>query len=174
MLITERSFVGWAEKLALELNEPLPEIVHMLGLALINKELRAFFAFFPGHELDLAGEAAANPGMAWDTLVQTLPLINNRAIFEWSYLGIGHDETPLRDALEAFIIKDADMTRWRESRDGVPQSSGKTARVKSWIATQYPDGIPAGKGPKQLRREFHDAAGIDVSASTVRVALGRK
>jgi hypothetical protein len=54
------------------------------------------------------------------------------------------------------------------------QIATKRDKLSSWIAEQYPQGIPAGTTAKAIAQEFRGATNISVGERTVRRALGRK
>jgi hypothetical protein len=177
-LIIERSFVSWAEKLARDLDEPLREIVRVMGRAVIDKELPLFFFI----------DRTVEPSTLPDLLYQVLPILDNLETFEWTYLGLGNDQfPPLKEVLDDYMIKDEDMRRWLRSR-GVtideeepgrnstpPQlAQNKTATFKNWYDTKCLRDRPVRMSDKTLRKEFRNATGIDISIRQLRRARGFK
>jgi hypothetical protein len=110
----------------------------------------------------------------WDTA----PLDEFIPLSEW--LHPKKDGAPAR--IQEVLVRSADLETWLrtlETEAGstdatTKQITPKRGKLSSWIAEQYPQGIPAGTTAKGIAREFQRATDISVGERTVRRALGRK
>jgi hypothetical protein len=178
-LIPEKSINSWAEKLACEHNEPFREVLHIIALAVINKELPAFCLDYPVDWSNPGFPSPNEPGLIVRFACLVLPKINHPGVFEFSYLGIGNDNPdtspPIKEYLDDIMIKAADMERWLRSRGAVidehsretggPGIESKGEAFKNWLSKTYPSSIPAGQTGKTLKRAFKQETGIDISTT---------
>jgi hypothetical protein len=99
-LITERSLLSWAEKLAVEEGETFPDVLRAIGCAVIDGELPIMWIGPARHEQPI--------GLP-EHLTTVLPIINQWEVFEFSYPRIV-------EQIGSIMIKTTDMASWLRGR----------------------------------------------------------